>query len=337
MKTTQKTFKTANSSNRFRARLNDEPKTQDKPRFAKQKPYNNNAKRSHQPKATQVQRTETTLSSANGQNAVSVMVKRTEEAPYQKKTGPLSPRAPEKIKNNRLSEMKVYGEKACLTLFKTRPESIIRAWSTVAMSHKIGEMFSYLATNKKAYHVVSHDELTKASGSEHHGGLCLLVKKPRTLTLSGYLDIPHKQDALLMIDQVANAYNLGGILRTAFIYGISGVISKNVAQLYNPAAIRVAEGAMEYIRPLETPHLKEALHSLREQGYQIVHLNPNAVKTPMHKVQFAKKVVFVLSEKDAHDLIEHQDLQINLTPTNALQSTLNLSVATGILLSHWGS
>ncbi len=49
----------------------------------------------------------------------------------QKKTGPLSPRAPEKIKKNRLEEMKVYGENACISLFQQRPESIVRLWATV--------------------------------------------------------------------------------------------------------------------------------------------------------------------------------------------------------------
>lgn len=72
----------------------------------------------------------------------------------EKKTGALSPRAPEKIKKNRAEEMKVYGENACLALFAERPESIVRLWATVQMSHKIGEVLSYLAENKKAYHVV---------------------------------------------------------------------------------------------------------------------------------------------------------------------------------------
>ena len=53
----------------------------------------------------------------------------------EKKTGALSPRAPEKIKKNRAEEMKVYGENACLALFAERPESIVRLWATVQMSH----------------------------------------------------------------------------------------------------------------------------------------------------------------------------------------------------------
>ena len=70
--------------------------------------------------------------------------------------------------------MKVYGENACLALFAERPESIVRLWATVKMSHKIGEVLSYLAENKKAYHVVDSEELARVSGTEHHGGILLI-------------------------------------------------------------------------------------------------------------------------------------------------------------------
>ena len=83
----------------------------------------------------------------------------------EKKTGALSPRAPEKIKKNRAEEMKVYGENACLALFAERPESIVRLWATVQISHRIGEVLSYLAENKKAYHVVDSEELARVSGT----------------------------------------------------------------------------------------------------------------------------------------------------------------------------
>lgn len=73
--------------------------------------------------------------------------------------------------------MKVYGENACLALFQQRPGSIVRLWATVQMAHKIGDICSYLATNKKVYHIVDNDEMLKVSGTEHHGGICMLVKK----------------------------------------------------------------------------------------------------------------------------------------------------------------
>lgn len=47
---------------------------------------------------------------ASGEGSVQIWVKGGNSSVKEKKNGPLSPRAPEKIKKNRLEEMKVYGE-----------------------------------------------------------------------------------------------------------------------------------------------------------------------------------------------------------------------------------
>ncbi len=56
---------------------------------------------------------------------------------------------------------------------------ILCAYGHAGINEKAGEMMSYLAENKKAYHVVKGDELQLVSGTEHHGGICLLVKNVR--------------------------------------------------------------------------------------------------------------------------------------------------------------
>ncbi len=207
----------------------------------------------------------------------------------EKKTGALSPRAPEKIKKNRAEEMKVYGENACLALFAERPESIVRLWATVQMSHKIGEVLSYLAENKKAYHVVDSEELARVSGTEHHGGICLLVKKPRAFTLQGYLDIPRNEDCLVLLDNVNNAQNIGGVLRTCAYFGVKNIVADNVENLYSGASMRVAEGGAEYIRVLETDYIDSALMHLRKSGYQVIHVSHNKQGDPLDKVRLKIK------------------------------------------------
>ena len=74
---------------------------------------------------------ELSLNKAGGKGSVAVTFKGSANANKVKKTGPLSPRAPEKIKKNRAEEMKVYGEEACLALFAERPQAIVRLWATV--------------------------------------------------------------------------------------------------------------------------------------------------------------------------------------------------------------
>ncbi|AWW35185.1 rRNA methyltransferase [Mannheimia varigena] len=272
---------------------------------------------------------------ASGEGSVQIWVKSGNAVSNEKKTGPLSPRAPEKIKKNRAEEMKVYGENACLALFQQRPESIVRLWATVEGAKKLGEMMSYLAENKKAYHVIDREEMERVTGTEHHGDMCLLVKKSPSFVLEGYLQVPKKQDCLVLLDGVNNAQNVGGIIRTCAFYGVKGIITENVDSLNSSAAARVAEGGLEFVRALETKNKQIALVQLRQAGYQIVHLTRHKQAPSLTKTKLAEKVVFVLSEVPSSEIAYTEDTTIQLSFSNPLNSGLNVAVNTGILLNQW--
>ena len=68
--------------------------------------------------------------------------------------------------------------------------------------------------NCKAYHVVDEAELAKASGTEHHGGVCFLIKNVTApLWLSGWRK-PTLKIAWLALEDVGNPHNLGAIMRS---------------------------------------------------------------------------------------------------------------------------
>lgn len=332
----QPTFQTNNDKRFDEKRRSSKAQTGRKPQLTKNSEKND---RTFSSKSTpQVQKSSLTESTMEGLKGgqVKVLVKNsTQELPKEKKTGPLSPRAPEKIKKNRSEEMKVYGENACLSLFSQRPESIVRAWSTVEMAHKIGDVFSYLAKNKKAYHVVNRAELELVSGTEHHGGICMLVKKQRPFTLDGYLSVARQRDCLVLIDAVRNPQNLGGIIRTCAVYGVKGVIIDEPELLHSANAMRVAEGGMEYVHILQAIDAKTALHQLRQAGYQILHTSTNKQTQGLPKVRLENKVVLVLSESSTSHLTENGDDIVNLSFANPLKTGLNVAVQAGILLAKW--
>ncbi|QLB18427.1 TrmH family RNA methyltransferase [Mannheimia granulomatis] len=272
---------------------------------------------------------------ANGEGHVQIWVKGGNATTKGKKTGPLSPRAPEKIKKNRAEEMKIYGENACLTLFQQRPEAIVRLWANVEGAKKLGDMMSYLAENKKAYHVVDREEMERVTGTEHHGDVCLLVKKNLPFVLEGYLQVPKQQDCLILLDGVNNAQNVGGIVRTCAFYGVKGIITENADTLNSSAAARVAEGGLEFVRTLETKNKQIALVQLRQAGYQIVHLTRHKQAQSLVKTKLAEKVVFVLSEVPSSDIVYAEDTTVQLSFENPLNSGLNVAVNAGILINQW--
>lgn len=268
-----------------------------------------------------------------GEGAVHISVKGGRS--LEKKTGPLSPRAPEKIRNNRATEMKVYGENACYSVFQQRPEAIVRLWATVEGAKKSGELLSYLAEQKKAYHVVDSQEMERVTGTEHHGGLCLLVKKSPPFSLEGYLQIARQRDCLVLLDGVNNAQNIGGIIRTCAFYGVKGIIVESHDLLNSSSAARVAEGGLEFVHSLETKHKQIALTQLRKAGYQIVHLTRQKQTKALSQVALNAKVVFVLSEVVLNEIEYPEDTAVQLSFSNPLNSGLNVAVNAGILLAQW--
>ncbi len=108
-----------------------------------------------------------------------------DETPVKEDHGGISGKSfidPEVLRRQRAEETRVYGENACQALFQSRPEAIVRAWFIQSVTPRFKEALRWMAANRKAYHVVDEAELAKASGTEHHGGVCFLIKKtPRHL------------------------------------------------------------------------------------------------------------------------------------------------------------
>lgn len=252
----------------------------------------------------------------------------------QKKEGALSPRAPEKIKNNRQEEMKVFGESACLSVFKQRPEGIVRLWATVEMSHRIPELLSYLAQAKKAYHIVDKMELNTICGSEHHGGICLLIKKPNLHPLARYLQSSKRQDCVLLLADVNNSHNIGGVIRSAAYYGVKGIVCNTPEKLFSSATARVAEGGLEYVNCLSSQDVSTALALFKQHNYQIISLTLNKQATSLAQLTLQDKVVFVLQEKLLDDELD-VDHRVVLGFEDPIGVGMNIAVNTGILLSRW--
>ncbi len=105
-----------------------------------------------------------------------------DETPVKEDHGGISGKSfidPEVLRRQRAEETRVYGENACQALFQSRPEAIVRARFIQSVTPRFKEALRWMAANRKAYHVVDEAELAKASGTEHHGGVCFLIKTPR--------------------------------------------------------------------------------------------------------------------------------------------------------------
>ncbi|ADO47432.1 tRNA/rRNA methyltransferase [[Enterobacter] lignolyticus] len=262
-----------------------------------------------------------------------------EEAPVKADHGGISGKSfidPEVLRRQRAEETRVYGENACQALFQSRPECIVRAWFIQSVTPRFKEALRWMAANRKAYHVVDDAELTKASGTEHHGGVCFLIKKRNGTTVQQWVSQADADDCVLALEDVGNPHNLGAMMRSCAHFGVKGVLLQDAALLESGAAIRTAEGGAEHVQPITGDSVLEAIEQFRSAGYTIVTTSSHE-GTPLFKATLPRKMVLVLGqERDglSDAALSSADLSVSINGTGNVES-LNVSVATGVLLAEW--
>ncbi len=240
------------------------------------------------------------------------------------------------LRRQRAEETRVYGENACQALFQSRPEAIVRAWFIQSVTPRFKEALRWMAANRKAYHVVDEAELAKASGTDHHGGVCFLIKKRHGTSVAQWVAKAAEEDCVLALEDVGNPHNLGAIMRSCAHFGVKGVVVQDAGVLESGAAIRTAEGGAEHVEPITGDSFIDTLDQFRQAGYAIVSTSSHN-GTPLFKAELPKKMVLVLGqERDglSDAAISSAGLSVAIDGTGNVES-LNVSVATGVLLAEW--
>ena len=235
-------------------------------------------------------------------------------------------------------ETLVYSENSCKAVFKHRRLAIVKLFITQEMTYQFKELINWLVKQRLGYDVVSTEQITKITQTPHHGGVCLIVKKRIPLTLLDYLDEydDQVQDCIIAVDDVNNPHNLGGLMRSAAFFGVNGVILRQTNLLDSGAAMRVAEGGIEAVESIKSDDFIASIDLLKQHGYQVIALLPCQLKsissTELSQFKFTKKIALVIFQQINNKLINCADNIVHLQGNDNM-SALNISVATGIVLS----
>ena len=166
-------------------------------------------------------------------------------------------------------------------------EAIVRAWFIQSVTPRFKEALRWMAANRKAYHVVDEAELAKASGTEHHGGVCFLIKNATALLLLNGSRRPGKKIAFwrwkMWVTHIISARSCAAA-RT----GVKGVVVQDAGVLESGAAIRTAEGGAEHVEPITGDSFIDTLDQFRKAGYAIVSTSSHN-GTPLFKSRAAEE------------------------------------------------
>lgn len=241
-------------------------------------------------------------------------------------------------KDQRLNETRLYGINACRETFKLRSDEVIKLYLDEETAPKFADVMKYLARNRKAYHVVDADELEKIAGSQHHGGVVMVVRRKPVQDIAAYLaaNTAKSRDCLLALDGVGNPHNLGAIMRSCAHFGVAGIVMTEAGLLQSGAAARTAEGGMEHVEGIRCDRLTDALQLCRDAGYSIITTSSHGGES-LYRSKLPARVVVVFGEEMdgvSKAVASRADIGVQIPGTGLVES-LNVSVAASLILGEW--
>ena len=201
---------------------------------------------------------------------------------------------------------------------------------------RIQEIIDLCRDRKIAIRFESRENLDRAAGGANHQGVVAIGAASRYATLE---ETAAAGGLHVILDGVEDPHNLGAIVRTAHAAGASAVvIPERRAAGLTEVVERAAAGALAYLPVVRVTNITRALEQLKEHRYWIYGLDERGTEQ-YDKVDYATPAAFVLGG-EGHGLHEHVakncDVLVRI-PMSGEVSSLNVSVAAGVVLFNWKS
>jgi 23S rRNA (guanosine2251-2'-O)-methyltransferase len=176
--------------------------------------------------------------------------------------------------------------------------------------------------------------LDRLSSVKAHQGVIALGAAKQYATLD---KVAPKSRLLVVLDGVEDPHNLGAIVRTAHAAGAGAVIipERRAVGLTDVVA-KSAAGALEHLPVVRAVNISQTLRALKEMGYFIYGLDERGT-TLYNEVTWADKVAVVMGGEGGglHDLVKKNCDELLRIPMAGKIASLNVSVATGVVLFDW--
>lgn len=176
--------------------------------------------------------------------------------------------------------------------------------------------------------------LDRLSSVKAHQGVIALGAAKQYATLEA---VAPASQLLVVLDGLEDPHNLGAVVRTAHAAGAGAVIipERRAVGLTDVVA-KAAAGALEYMPVVRTVNINQALRTLKDMGYFIYGLDERGTEV-YNQVAWADKVVLVMGAEGSglHDLVKKNCDVLLRIPMVGKIASLNVSVATGVVLFDW--
>lgn len=182
--------------------------------------------------------------------------------------------------------------------------------------------------------VEPREALDRASHQATHQGVVALAAAQK---VTAKVPLEDRAKCLVLLDGVEDPHNLGAIVRTAHAAGADAVlIPERRAVGVTETVIKASAGAVEHLPVVKIGNVRQEIDRLKEKRFWIYGLDERG-ESDYDQIEYAEPCVFVMGGegKGLHEHVRKQcDFVVRIPMAGAIAS-LNVSVATGVVLFEW--
>ena len=170
----------------------------------------------------------------------------------------------------------------------------------------------------------------------NHQGILAYVSSAEYSTVDDIFAAAEEKEEppfIVVLDGITDPHNLGAIIRSAECAGAHGVIiPQRRAVGLNPACVKTAAGAVEYMKVARVTNLPRTLDELRERGVWVYASDMDGENVYETDLSGSVAIVIGAEGEGVSKLVLEKCDKIVSIPMHGHINSLNASVAAGIML-----
>ena len=183
---------------------------------------------------------------------------------------------------------------------------------------------------------LSRRKLDDYALTDSHQGVIAQAEPIRSVVLETLVsENPKKLPMVVVLDGITDPRNLGAVLRTAEVAGVTGVVlPRHRAARLTPAAVKAAAGAVEHLPIALVAGLPAAIKEMSDKGLWIIGLDESA-ESSIYDMRVATEplaVVLGAEGEGISHLIKQRCDQLVAIPQSGQIASLNVSNAAAITI-----
>lgn len=237
-----------------------------------------------------------------------------------------------------MKELVIFGLHPVETLLTKNPSRIIRL---IILKDRSDQKVQNIIESAKKHPIdiewLPRQELDRIANKENHQGVIAICHETKIYNeddlatiIANLIEPPF----LLILDSVQDPHNLGACLRSADAAGVHAVIApKDKAVSVTPTVRKVASGAAETVPFIQVTNLARTLRWLKDQGVWLYGAASEGDQA-FYQANLLGPVAIVLGAEGSglrRLTRDNCDVLVSI-PMQGFVSSLNVSVATGVLL-----